>query len=96
MGSFDIDIISTPDVNWPSISYDSRPLDYFLWVYAKSEGCRNNPRGIPPLKDRIIRVISEGDDKMTSETEIVYFIKDFHKWQNLKYCLSWNIVSFFN
>ncbi|GFX29845.1 transposable element Tc3 transposase [Trichonephila clavipes] len=45
-------------VNWPPISYDLTPLDYFLWGYVKSLIFANKPQTLDHLEDNIRRVIA--------------------------------------
>ncbi|GFT31815.1 uncharacterized protein TNCV_2035481 [Trichonephila clavipes] len=46
-------------VNWPSISCDLTPLDYFLWGYVKSLVYAVKPQTLDHLEDNIRRVIAD-------------------------------------
>ncbi|GFY32206.1 putative DD41D transposase [Trichonephila clavipes] len=46
-------------VNWPPISCDLTPLDYFLWGYVKSLVYADNPQTLDYLEDNIRRVIAD-------------------------------------
>ncbi|GFV34097.1 transposable element Tc3 transposase [Trichonephila clavipes] len=45
-------------VNWPPISCDLTPLDYFLWGYVKSLVYADKPQTLDHLEDNIRRVIA--------------------------------------
>ncbi|GFT75191.1 putative LOC100569746 [Trichonephila clavipes] len=46
-------------VNWPPISCDLTPLDYFLWGYVKSLVYADKPQTLDHLEDNIRRVIAD-------------------------------------
>ncbi|GFX17258.1 transposable element Tc3 transposase [Trichonephila clavipes] len=46
-------------VNWPPISCDLTPLDYFLWGYVKSLVYADKPQTLDHLEDNICRVIAD-------------------------------------
>ncbi|GFV58146.1 transposon Tf2-6 polyprotein [Trichonephila clavipes] len=46
-------------VNWPPISCDLTPLDYFLWGYVKSLFYADKPQTLDHLEDNIRRVIAD-------------------------------------
>ncbi|GFW04975.1 putative LOC100569746 [Trichonephila clavipes] len=46
-------------VNWPPISCDLTPLDYFLWGYVKSLVYADKPQMLDHLEDNIRRVIAD-------------------------------------
>ncbi|GFY00444.1 uncharacterized protein TNCV_1664831 [Trichonephila clavipes] len=46
-------------VNWPPISCDLTPLDYFLWGYVKSLVYAGKPQTLDHLEDNIRRVIAD-------------------------------------
>ncbi|GFU86782.1 DUF4817 domain-containing protein [Trichonephila clavipes] len=46
-------------VNWPPISWDLTPLDYFLWGYVKSLVYADKPQTLDHLEDNIRRVIAD-------------------------------------
>ncbi|GFY00424.1 putative DD41D transposase [Trichonephila clavipes] len=46
-------------VNWPPISCDLTPLDYFLWCYVKSLVYADKPQTLDHLEDNIRRVIAD-------------------------------------
>ncbi|GFX10918.1 pro-Pol polyprotein [Trichonephila clavipes] len=46
-------------VNWPPISCDVTPLDYFLWGYVKSLVYADKPQTLDHLEDNIRRVIAD-------------------------------------
>ncbi|GFU75723.1 transposable element Tc3 transposase [Trichonephila clavipes] len=46
-------------VNWPPISCDLTPLDYFLWFYVKSLFYADKPQTLDHLEDNIRRVITD-------------------------------------
>ncbi|GFT25725.1 putative LOC100569746 [Trichonephila clavipes] len=46
-------------VNWPPISCDLTPLDYFLWDYVKSLIYADKPQTLDHLEDNIRRVIAD-------------------------------------
>ncbi|GFW90781.1 transposable element Tcb2 transposase [Trichonephila clavipes] len=46
-------------VNWPPISCDLSPLDYFLWGYVKSWVYADKPQTLDHLEDNIRRVIAD-------------------------------------
>ncbi|GFT83456.1 transposable element Tc3 transposase [Trichonephila clavipes] len=46
-------------VNWPSKSYDLKPLDYFLWGYVKSLVYADKPQTLDHLEYNIRRVIAD-------------------------------------
>ncbi|GFW76229.1 transposable element Tc1 transposase [Trichonephila clavipes] len=46
-------------VNWPPISCDSTPLDYFLWGFVKSLVYADKPQTLDHLEDNIRRVIAD-------------------------------------
>ncbi|GFV21604.1 putative DD41D transposase [Trichonephila clavipes] len=46
-------------VNWPPISCDLTPLDYFLWGYVKSLVYADKPQALDHLEDNIRRVIAD-------------------------------------
>ncbi|GFW86845.1 transposable element Tc3 transposase [Trichonephila clavipes] len=46
-------------VNWPPISCDLTPLDYFLWGYVKSLVHADKPPTLDHLEDNIRRVIAD-------------------------------------
>ncbi|GFU33224.1 uncharacterized protein TNCV_4157261 [Trichonephila clavipes] len=46
-------------VNWPPRSCDLTPLDYFLWVFAKSLDYADKPQTLDHLEDNIRRVIAD-------------------------------------
>ncbi|GFV00518.1 transposable element Tc3 transposase [Trichonephila clavipes] len=46
-------------VNWPPLSCDLTPLDYFLWGYVKSLVYADKPQTLDHLEDNIRRVIAD-------------------------------------
>ncbi|GFX72724.1 DUF4817 domain-containing protein [Trichonephila clavipes] len=46
-------------VNWPQISCDLTPIDYFLWGYVKSLVYADKPQTLDHLEDNIRRVIAD-------------------------------------
>ncbi|GFU21709.1 uncharacterized protein TNCV_3123091 [Trichonephila clavipes] len=46
-------------VNWPPISCDLTPLDYFLWGYVKSLVYADKPQTLGHFEDNIRRVIAD-------------------------------------
>ena len=46
-------------VNWPLISCDFTPLEYFLWGYVKDHVYTDKPASIDALKDNIEAFIRE-------------------------------------
>ncbi|GFX77924.1 uncharacterized protein TNCV_909411 [Trichonephila clavipes] len=46
-------------VNWPPISCDLTPLDYFLWGYVKSLVYAEKPQTLDHLEDNIRHVIAD-------------------------------------
>lgn len=52
-------ISNNPDVNWPPISCDLTPLDYYLWGAVKDKCYANNPEIIQDLNTEIQAAIDE-------------------------------------
>ncbi|GFV85672.1 DUF4817 domain-containing protein [Trichonephila clavipes] len=46
-------------VNWPPISCDLTPLDYFQWGYVKSLVYADKPETLGHLEDSILRVFAD-------------------------------------
>ena len=46
-------------VNWPAMSCDLAPLDYFLWGYVKSLIYADKPSTIDALEANIVRVLRD-------------------------------------
>ncbi|GFV66967.1 transposable element Tc3 transposase [Trichonephila clavipes] len=60
-------------VNWPPISCDLTPLDYFLWGYVKSLVYTDKPQTLDHLEDNICRVIADIRPQMLEKSSKIGF-----------------------
>ena len=54
------------DIEWPAVSPDLTPCDFFLWGYLKAEVYKHRPQTPKALKDAIREEVAAIPSEMTS------------------------------